>query len=117
MCNDNDEAIELVMSEVMDHHSYLNRICVGPNGMGVERVSGQVFTDGGWNVNIAYCTYPFDGCEGFVANVLDVRQRQLGTRMPCWSLLDRLANVTLQSPAMKPSEYGGWPGMLSVLPD
>lgn len=55
MCSDNNGAIELKMSEVMDHMSYLMRVCVGPNGMGVDQVSGQTMTDDNWNVNIGYC--------------------------------------------------------------
>lgn len=55
MCNDNDDTLELKISDVMPYYGYMQRVCIGPNGMGKSRVSGQVFTDGNWNLNIAYC--------------------------------------------------------------
>ena len=69
------------MSELMDHMSYLMRICIGPNGMGVDQVSGQTFTDAGWNINIGYCRLTQGETRASCANT-DCRQRQFGTSVP-----------------------------------
>lgn len=56
VCNDNDETLEITLEDALDAVSYLYGQCGNTPSFGenVNNLSGQGFTNQGWNVGIAY---------------------------------------------------------------